>query len=899
MVPCPCCHADNSETSRFCSECGHALDQDVAVTLTHFNRSEPAGVQTASDSSHHGRFLPGTKIADRYRIVSLVGKGGMGEVYRADDLKLGQTVALKFLPKNFADDPRRLEYFRREVRLTRQISHPNVCRVYDIGEVDGQQFLSMEYIDGEDLRVLLRRIGRLPYDKGIQVSQQLCAGLAAAHDQGVLHRDLKPANIMIDGRGHVRITDFGLAQLSEERREGEIAGTPAYMAPEQLTRGQASIQSDLYALGLILSELFTGKQAQKPGSLAELIRAHEESSPSRSVKLSDDVDPAVQRVILRRLEKEPSDRPRSVHAVAAALPGGDPLAAALAAGETPSPEMVAAAGDTGRLSLRTASVCLVITLVGLALLTHVAGKASPTVRLNKSAEASAQQAQDILKELGLYDPQSEVTQSEVHQSEVHQSKNQSEPWDHQAYGFAKAQGGAKYKLQADGEPNEMPFWYRQSPVSLIPELSSLKVQAIPVVTLMNPPPLVPEMVSLRLDSSDKLRELLVVSSRPAPELRQPVSEAKLLELAGLKQDEFKPGRETKLFTPPIYADTVYSFVPLQDKPAGVERVDVAELDGHANFFHVVEVSQLSPLTWDMRSPKDPKLGATTAILITLFAMILAWRNVREGRSDIRGAKWVALFIFVVEFAGLLIGSTPSPGMIMTEIWLALAKAVRFWIYYVALEPLARRFWPGMLIAWSRAVAGRFQDPSFGQGILLGTMVGILFNLFVVGVLKMSFAPSPATLSGTRFLFSGLLTGLEYAVRFSLQIAMAMVLIRALVRNDWLPAITAAVFFAVAWHYECFFDAWNSDPEARVWACAYFTYYAVVAALLSRWGVVSAASFMLCHELFRQFPWSSDWIGPDVAGCVFAVTTIATLALFGFYASVGGHTAFEEKAKTVG
>jgi serine/threonine-protein kinase len=139
---------------------------------------------------------------------------------------------------------KRLEYFHSEVHLTRQISHPNVCRVYDIGEVDGQQFLTMEFIDGEDLKSLLRRIGRLPKDKGIQIAQQMCAGLAAAHGKGVLHRDLKPANIMIDGRGQVRITDFGLARVASESVY-EIAGTPAYMAPQQILKGETTVQSDL------------------------------------------------------------------------------------------------------------------------------------------------------------------------------------------------------------------------------------------------------------------------------------------------------------------------------------------------------------------------------------------------------------------------------------------------------------------------------------------------------------------------------------------------------------------------------------------------------------------------------------------------------------------------------
>jgi serine/threonine-protein kinase len=158
--------------------------------------------------------------------------GGMGEVYRADDLRLGQPVALKFLPATLERDPVRLAQFHNEVRLSRQIAHKNVCRMYDIGEADGLPFLTMEYVDGEDLSTLLRRIGRLPEDKALDIARQLCAGLAAAHERGVLHRDLKPANVMIDGHGQVRVTDFGLAAISGQVDQVRV-GTPAYMAPEQ------------------------------------------------------------------------------------------------------------------------------------------------------------------------------------------------------------------------------------------------------------------------------------------------------------------------------------------------------------------------------------------------------------------------------------------------------------------------------------------------------------------------------------------------------------------------------------------------------------------------------------------------------------------------------------------
>ena len=169
--------------------------------------SSNSGWLTSSGSIDHGRFQPGEILESRYRILGLLGRGGMGEVYRADDLRLGQQVALKFLPLALGQDPVRLAQFHNEVRTARQVSHPNVCRVYDIGEVSTgasgqpQLFITMEYVDGEDLSALLRRIGRFPEDKAIDIARQVCAGLAAAHDKGILHRDLKPANIMLDSAG--------------------------------------------------------------------------------------------------------------------------------------------------------------------------------------------------------------------------------------------------------------------------------------------------------------------------------------------------------------------------------------------------------------------------------------------------------------------------------------------------------------------------------------------------------------------------------------------------------------------------------------------------------------------------------------------------------------------------
>src|SRR5690242_6601275 len=421
MARCKSCGTEVSSTARFCSSCGATLpSSDVATMIsdetalsledrplakTPSAATAAKSARMSAKSSHSatssallnaGRFFPGSLLADRYRIIALLGKGGMGEVYRADDLTLGQAVAIKFLPAALSNDVVLLDLLYAEVRNARQVSHANVCRVYDIGEVEGRHFYTMEYIDGEDLASLLRRIGRLSPDKALEIAHQICAGLAAAHDSGLLHRDLKPANIMLDGRGRARITDFGLAlPLDLATGKRELAGTPAYMAPEQLAGGEASVRSDIYSLGLVLYEIFTGKRPFEAESAADWRRAHMESQPKTPSSVVGEIDPAIERAILRCLQKDPKLRPSSPLQVAGALPGGDPLAAALAAGETPSPEMVAAhsieAGITPVKAL-LALVAVVILFVAWIPLGH-RSDLSAIAPMPKSPEALADRAQ--------------------------------------------------------------------------------------------------------------------------------------------------------------------------------------------------------------------------------------------------------------------------------------------------------------------------------------------------------------------------------------------------------------------------------------------------------------------------------------------------------------------------
>ena len=355
---CPACSTEIAEDSRFCSSCGSSiaeLSAEAKRDRTPSHESTPP-----SSDSHHGRFGPGTILAGRYRIIERIGKGGMGEVYRADDLMLDHVVALKFLPVELTRNTEALKRFRGEVRIARQISHPNVCRVYDISEAEGHHFLSMEHIDGEDLRSLLRRMGRLPPDKAVEIASQLASGLAAAHDKKVMHRDIKPSNVMIDERGQARITDFGLAAAAGDIETRDIrSGTPGYMAPEQWTGKEVTELSDIYSLGLVLYELFTGKRAFAPGS------QEGEKTVEPPSKWVEGLNPAVDRVILQCLEREPENRPLSAVAVRSALPGGDLLAAAVARGETPAPALIAEAGEFAGLTPAVALTCLVAVVASL------------------------------------------------------------------------------------------------------------------------------------------------------------------------------------------------------------------------------------------------------------------------------------------------------------------------------------------------------------------------------------------------------------------------------------------------------------------------------------------------------------------------------------------------------
>jgi tetratricopeptide (TPR) repeat protein len=313
-----------------------ALRREVE-SLLEFHDDED-DLETGLDSSP-GVFAPGEVFAGRYRMIALIGRGGMGDVWRAEDLILETAVALKIISSTVPEGR-----ILNEVRLARQITHPAVCRVFDVGQTEGGIFYSMELIEGEDLAVLLRRVGRLSSEKVVDIARQLCAGLAAAHAQGVLHRDLKPANVLIDNRGLVRITDFGIAILRTDTGGHKLTGTPAYMAPEQREPDSVlSERTDVYALGLVLYELLVGHAAfDRSGT----------QLPARPSTLVPNVDPQLEQVVMQALSPDPRDRPASALAIAARLPGpGDRPAAGPAAAVGASPTRLATRWWVGGIAL--------------------------------------------------------------------------------------------------------------------------------------------------------------------------------------------------------------------------------------------------------------------------------------------------------------------------------------------------------------------------------------------------------------------------------------------------------------------------------------------------------------------------------------------------------------------
>jgi serine/threonine-protein kinase len=820
-----------------------------------------------SSSTHipdEGRFVPGTILAGRYRIIGLLGQGGMGEVYRATDLTLGQSVALKFLPEAAGLSQALLERFHGEVRVARQVSHPNVCRVYDIGEADGLPFISMEYVDGEDLATLLLRIGRLPSERAVEIARRICAGLAAAHAKGVIHRDLKPQNIMMNRRGEIMIMDFGLAAVAGQLTGSEArSGTPAYMAPEQLKGTEVTARSDIYALGLVLFELFTGKRPFDADSIQQLIRLQESSHLPVMTALAGDIDPAVEKVIRRCLDPDPAKRPATPLAVASALPGGDPLAAALAAGETPSPDLVASAGKTEGLPLRQSIPYLAVAVLCIL--------ASPILKQQKVAffrapsdfppDVLQQKARDISAAFGYTrKPADRILWIDNRLDLLTELNKRPAPREWQRWLASEAPFTAVYREAAE-------------PLIANPRGN---------VDSTNPPPISPGMVTVEMDGQGRLRGFRANPYPGTAAGTQTVSPEAVFRAAQLDMAQF-----TEVAPQTTPSNIFDQFRAWKGKHPGIPDTDLTVEIGTWKG-SVTSVKFLWPWT-----PKDSSTAAPVAalpaaiqdflepsILICglVFALVLARRNWKQQRADRRGAWRVASTIFLLNlsiWAGTahILANNSVLGFLANAVAGSLLAAFVFFLLYLALEPALRARWPHSIVTWNRVLSGRWKDAQVGSHVLIGATVGTLVwaidevrLVLTIPVHGLDTGEGLGTLLGTRHWLAMFSVRGINAIESGLVVFFVFFGLRVLLRKNWLAALVAAVIFSLIQPDLANSSNWHMELIAGI------VIFGILFFVLLRLGLVATISAMFFVNVI-----DSVSLGTDLSTW-YAPTGIATLAV---------------------
>ena len=928
---CSSCGAKNPPQGRFCSACGAALNLDAEATIlgsdpiaegltvdgttpprppaprtpapktpaprTPRVPSSPSPSPLSSDPIGGGRFVPGQIVAERYRIVALAGRGGMGEVYRAEDLKLSQIVAIKFLPETLSKDPAALARFHSEVRIARQVAHPNVCRMFDIGDADGITFLTMEYVDGEDLSSLVRRIGRLSTDKATEIARQTCAGLAAAHDRGVIHRDLKPANLMLDSAGKIRITDFGLAGIAAAIQGAEVrAGTPAYMAPEQLAGKEVTIKSDLYSLGLVMYEILTGKRAFEASTLPELMRLREESAPTSPSPLVRDLDPLLERVILRCLEKDPALRPSSALQVAAALPGGDPLAAALAAGETPSPQMVAAAGETAGLAPHIAVACLAAVILGTIFFSYVGVRENGVQRLHptKSPDVLANKAGEILAKLG------------YPERPVDKASGFGYNYDFMNYVSKNDKPHPNWSQVISQRPLILEYWYRQSPHEMVAKDFWGGALTPGVVTSNDPEPTLSGMITVWMDGEGRLQWLQAIppqvesTETQAQIAPRSVDWSALFAAAEIDPTQLHPVAPS--WNSLAAADTRQAWDGTWPGSRRPLHVEAAAWRGKPVFFSLIgpwSKPDRMPREDDDRKAKATNIfGVSFAVAAALGGIWFALRNIARGRGDRKGAWRLACLVFAIEIATFLLRAHFVPVMdmlflIVLAISIGLFASGAMWVLYIALEPYVRRNWPQTIISWTRLVAGRVRDPLVGRDLVFGVLLGMTWVLvFELGYLfdirdgaSFQFAGSNYLL-GTREAAAMLLSVAVNSIRGTLLFFFTLVFLRVLVRNRWI----AAALFVLISTVPQLLSSEHLVADTFMW----LTVYIIAAVAVVRFGLIVLGVAVFMANVMLNLPYTMDFSNWFAVHCLFIALIFVALGAWGFYLSLAGKPLWKDE-----
>jgi len=681
---------------------------------------------------------------------------------------------------------------------------------------------------------------------------------------------------MIDGRGQVLITDFGLAVFSGQLDRAHIRdGTPAYMAPEQLAGKEVSVQSDIYALGLVLHEMFTGKHAFKDGV--------ERTTPASLSSLVKDIDPAVERAIIRCLDSDPSERPSSALAVAAARPGGDPVAAALAAGETPTPAMVAASDAEG-ISIRTAWICLATILVSLAGVIAVAPKqfVFEKIPFAKSTAVLDQKARDLVQSFGCAEPPVDTAHGFSYEQRLHDYAEKRQ-WQFPGY----------QAILSKGAPAILYFWYRQSPRNLETMRGGI-LWDDGLVKIGDPAPTLPGMVRLRLDTEGRLCwfEAAPPEFEESHDPERPPDWTPLLNAAGLDTTRFQPADPHWIPANPFDARAAWtgSYAYAPEVPI---RVEAASWRGRPVSF-LIAPPWIKPGS-GARSPQSFGYVATGAIELILFlvAVLLAWRNLSLGRSDRSGAVRLAGFYFASSMLSWLVRPQHASsivafvadlfGNISSSLFMGVLAAAA----YVALEPHVRRRWPKSMVTWSRWLSGRIRDPLVGAHMLIGIAVGASLSLLIGLAAYFRGAGYLSLGANALYMFdaSGIANSVFYSFRIGVTAALVtfflLFLLRALLRREWLAA---AVVLAVAELHQNNGNSW----ETRVIVAIVFSSLLVTAI---RFGFLATASTLVIAA-FTDFLLTYDFSLWYASSTIAGLFIMLGLTAYAFHTAVANRKLFD-------
>jgi len=825
-------------------------------------------------------------LARRYRIDRLIGTGSMGKVYRAWDTVCKEFVALKVPPTSHPDYAELRERLFHEVQMAQKVSHPNVCRVFDltVDEDLDLTLLSMQFIEGETLHQLLSRGDGEPsgHDR-LRIAYELCTGLGAIHEQGLIHRDLKPANIMIDSKGRTVLLDFGLTDDARSVSDPR-SGTDLYMAPEQQAEQEAargvSQKSDLYSLGLVLYELFTGKypdpRVARDGLAALLDQALSLPGEIRE----GPIKPPLAKQILRCLEEDPERRPGSVEEVARALPPR-PLIPTEVERLLVEPRIA--------VDRRIAWAGLAATLLGLLLAVLLSQWTQPTqaaTRGEPPAELEVR-AHEILARLG----------------------------------FDGTQKNRLSGLTYDPGPERpVRFWYRQSPGRLTPWRWGSAFHRYE-----DPPFSTPGEVGIQLDPQGRLVRLDAVprtrgdvqgdTDADAGEVGEPDWKP-LLTAAGLDPDRLQPAAPE--WTPPVFADRRAAWI--HDDAGGfpgLYRVEAAALRGRPVAFRILpsEPTTPRPRANAEEARRGPSAMSTLVHDLGFGAVMigvlwLARRRLREQLADRPAAFRLALFVFVARILGGLFGARHVWSPLELDLTLAvlsraLLSAAMVWIIYIAVEPWVRYYSVDLSASWIRLMYGRLRDPLVGRDLAVGGLFGLAIlswaRLYVLVPSWLGLSPPRldrlSTLVGMlaqdeielqmealgsvpRALSMGAYA-LVHGVLAAFLLVSALVLLRRALVFPWLSRSTGFVLYLIL----IFPEAGNPALDL-VWAVGTA---ALGFTVLYRFGFLPFATAMVFAWVLSSHPLTLDPGSWAFESALVPLLLTLGISLWGFRAALGGQS----------